>query len=123
MERVLRLDQAQEEGVRKKDSAKRKWAQKREAVPIPIELKAWRSDLRFLANTFIRAFPESWWVAHEYPYSHSCLSVSPPGGRLRGITSLLRPMVSPRWSLHAHYPGLLCFLLLEIQCLILDSFF
>lgn len=60
MERVLRLDQAQEEGERKKDSAERKWAEKREAVPIPVELKAWRSDLRFLADTFIRAFPERW---------------------------------------------------------------
>lgn len=59
MERVLRLDQAQEEEVRKEDSAKGKWAQKREAVPMPIELKAWRSSLRFLAN--IRDFPERWW--------------------------------------------------------------
>ena len=59
MERVLRLGQAQEEGVRKKDSAERKWAQKKQAVPIPIALKAWRSNLRFLANTFIRGFPET----------------------------------------------------------------
>lgn len=58
MQRVLSLDQAQEEGLKKKDSAERKWVQKRKAVPIPVELKAWRSDLRFLANTFIRPFLE-----------------------------------------------------------------
>lgn len=58
MERLPKLDQSQEEEVRKKDSAKRTWVQKREAGPIPIELKAQRNQRSFLSNTFIQAFPE-----------------------------------------------------------------
>lgn len=44
-------------------------------------------------------------------------------GRLGGMTCLFRPMVAPWWSLRPCYLGLLHFLLLEMQCLILDSFF
>lgn len=122
MEKVLRLGQTQEERVRKEDNTKRKWAQKREAVPIPSKLKAWRRKLSFPANTFIRAFPERWWVAQGYPHSQSCFCVSWPGGRLGGMTCLFRHMVSPWWSLQTRSPGLLLFLL-EMQHLILNLFF
>lgn len=90
MERVLRPIQAQEERLRKRDSAERKPAHKREAVPIPTELKAWRSDLKFLADTFIRAFPERWWGAQGLPCSHPCFCVPLWGGRRGGMACLFR---------------------------------
>lgn len=118
MERVLRRGQTQEEGVRKEGDAKRRWTQKREAVPIPSELRAWRSQLSFPANAFAGAFPERWWVAQGYPHSPSCLCVSWPGG----MTCLFRHMVFLWWSLQPHSPGLLLFLL-EMQHLDLNLFF